>query len=109
MGVIVRVMKRNICQVLTMDRLEIQTLTDETYTQYERDERKRLGKDPLEIGYDDGDGEDEETLRTMTKRRQKRARNPTLWKHQPKDGRGQMVSRKLASLVQSRTIGRVQP
>mmetsp|Transcript_9649 Transcript_9649/g.22642 ORF Transcript_9649/g.22642 Transcript_9649/m.22642 type:complete len:420 (-) Transcript_9649:124-1383(-) len=45
---------------LTMDRLEIQTLADETFAQYERDERKRLGKDPLENGYDDGDDDEDD-------------------------------------------------
>ncbi|CAJ1931425.1 unnamed protein product [Cylindrotheca closterium] len=42
-----------------MDRLELQTLADETWAQYERDERKRLiiGKDPLinELNDDDDD------------------------------------------------------
>lgn len=41
---------------LTMDRLEIQTLADETLVQYERQEHERRhGKDSLENGHDDDD------------------------------------------------------
>ena len=55
---------------LTMDRLEIQTLADETAVQHEENERKRLGKDPLENGYNN-DNEDFEEYDDEGKKKSK--------------------------------------
>lgn len=68
---------------LTMDRLEIQTLADETVAQHEQDERKRLGKDPIENGYHDEDDfaqydEEGNQKKTKTKKKNKEATKGAL-------------------------------
>ncbi|CAJ1931429.1 unnamed protein product [Cylindrotheca closterium] len=85
---------------LTMDRLELQTLADETWAQYERDERKRLGKDPLinELNDDDDDDDDFEEYDEDGNQQSKKKKHKKLYsKEAPAQGALAVVKRYYAS------------